>query len=345
MAVGYPDRVQLWRGLGGFQFAAPIAFALPAASIEQPFAGDFDRDGRFDLAVPCSVNFLTGVNFRVLRDPLGVAAWSTHQMDAGYPEHGVALDYDRDGLLDVAIRKISSRVTTAPGQCAVLPPPGIAVVAPNGGENWVAGTQQTIQWTAQVGYAAYDVDVSFDDGVSWAPVARQVLGNSCPFWVPEPSSNRARVRVMPVDLPVFADASDARFTISGPNLAAVASIGAGCGVPSAPLADATSPHLGAECVLELGGAPANVLAAWLLSVPASAPLPLGAGCFAFLDPGALSLLSLGNTSAAGRFDRAVSVPPAPGLVGLVLAAQAIAFGGGGALGLQVSNGVQLTLGY
>jgi hypothetical protein len=345
VALGYHDDVRVLRGLPGFAFAAPALFSLAGASPEQPFAGDFDRDGRCDIAVPCSVNYQPGPNFRVLRDPLGAAQWTTYQMDAGYPESGVALDYDRDGLLDVAIGKISQRVTTAAGQCAVLAAPGIAVVVPNGGENWVAGTQHTIQWTAQTLVASFDVDASFDDGATWVSIARTVTGTSFSWWVPEPSTNRARVRVLPTDLPVFADQSNGRFTISGAGLAAAVPIGVGCGLPT-PIADATVPHLGGTTALELSGASANVHAAWWLSVPSSAPLPLGLpGCFAYLDPAALTLLAFATTNASGRFDVGVPVPAASALQGVAVAVQATAFPPAGAFALQVSNAMVLTLGF
>ncbi|HEU4420904.1 MAG TPA: VCBS repeat-containing protein, partial [Planctomycetota bacterium] len=347
IALGFWTEVQVLRGLGAFAFAAPAAFSLPIWTPEAPFGGDFDRDGKFDLAVPCLENALLGPNFRVLRDPLGAAQWSHHNLDTGYPERGVAVDYDRNGVLDVAVGKSTSRITTAPGQCTVQPAPGIAVVSPNGGEFLLAGSQTTIQWTASTTVAAFDVDVSFDDGATWAPVARQVVGTSCPWRVHEPSSNRARFRVLPVDLPVFADTSNGPVTIGGPGLASAVPLGSGCGQPFVPSANATVPKLGGTTRLELLGASPNVPAAWWLSVPIVPPQALagGIGCFLWLDSAALSLLALASTDANGRFALDVPVPGNPALQGLVVAVQATAFVPASALGLQLSNGVGLVLGF
>ncbi len=347
VALGLDDQVAVLRGLGGFTFAPPALFALPSWFPEWPFAGDFDRDGVFDLAVPCGENALFGPNFRVLSDPLGSVSWSHHNLDTGYPMNGIALDYDRDGRLDVAVGKSSNRITTAPGQCAALPAPVITVTSPNGGEFLPVGQQTTMQWTASVPVAAFDVDVSFDDGATWAPVARRVVGTSCPWWTHEPSSNRARFRVTPVDLPVFADTSDGRVTIGGAGLAAAVPLGTGCGQPSAPVANATVPQLGHDLRLELSGASPNVPAAWWIASPVVPPLPIpgGISCFVWIDPATLALVAFASTDGLGRYDVAVPVPLAPVLQGTSLAAQATAFATASPLGLQLSNGVGLLLGY
>jgi hypothetical protein len=152
---------------------------------------------------------------------------------------------------------------------------------------------------------------------------------------------------MPVGLPVFADASNGPVTIGGPGLAVAVPLGNGCGQPFAPSANATVPHLGGTTRLELLGASPNVLAAWWLSVPIVPPLaiPGGIGCSLWLDPALLAMLSMASTDASGRYALDVPVPGIPALQGLALAAQATAFVPASPLGMQISNGIGLRLGW
>lgn len=355
-ADGLPDLltgdqygVRVFRNLGSFSLAAPVTWLVPGMTGNahgRAFPGDFDRDGTLDVAVPCAINYIdTPGNLNVLRDPFGIAAWSGHNTGPGYPESGLAVDVDNDGAVDAAIGKGYHALTAMISVCGVVP--GIAVVAPNGGESWVAGTQRTIQWTSAAPVATFDVDVSFDEGETWIPVARDVAGSSCSWWAHEPSTNRARVRVMPSGVPLFADESDGFFAVGGPGLASAVPIGNGCGQPTAPSANATVPRLGGMSTLEMLGASATVPAAWWLSLPAAAPLPLSGapGCFAYVDPALLSLLGLATIESSGRFAVFVPVPANPSLQGLALAAQATAFVAASPLGLQLSNGVALVLGF
>ncbi|MBZ0150437.1 MAG: hypothetical protein K8J09_02820, partial [Planctomycetes bacterium] len=121
----------------------------------------------------------------------------------------------------------------------------------------------------------------------------------------------------------------------------------GCGQPSAPVANATVPQLGHDLRLELSGASPNVPAAWWIASPVVPPLPIpgGISCFVWIDPATLALVAFASTDGLGRYDVAVPVPLAPVLQGTSLAAQATAFATASPLGLQLSNGVGLLLGY
>jgi hypothetical protein len=341
--LGFYGEIRIHKGLGGFSFAPAAVF--PQMGSEIPIVGDFDRDGTVDIGVPCSVNALIFPNFWVLRDPMGAAVWSYHTVDTGYPQNGVTIDQDNDGILDLVVGKIVGRLTTVPGTCFVQPPPGIAVTTPNGAEQWVAGTKQTIAWSVQHPVASFDVDVSFDDGLTWVAVARDVAGASCEWWVHEPATSQARVRVMPSSLPVFADTSDATFHIGGPGLASALPLGTGCGVPFVPVATASAPRLGTTSVLTMANASPNQFAVWWMSLPIAPALPLGSpGCFVHLHPALLGAQAIGTTDATGRFVHDLVVPALPGLVGLQVAVQATAFVAASPLGLQVGNGILLTLG-
>src|SRR5205823_418575 len=111
--------------------------------------------------------------------------------------------------------------------------PTLTVTSPNGGENWTAGTTQTISWTvsgstANVWY--YKVALSTDGGSTWpasgtandltpsgivdanARSFSWTIGNSL-------NTNQARIRVRAIDFSGFvigtaSDVSDGNFTIS-----------------------------------------------------------------------------------------------------------------------------------
>ncbi len=112
-------------------------------------------------------------------------------------------------------------------------PPTLTVTAPNGGENWTAGTTHPITWsvsgnTANVWY--WKVALSTDGGVTW-PTAG-TANDLTPDGINDPNARsfswpissplnttQARIRVRAVDFSGFiiaslSDASDANFTIS-----------------------------------------------------------------------------------------------------------------------------------
>ena len=343
LVFGRSGEVHVARGLGGFAFASPIVYAQFYA--ESPFLGDFDRDGRTDIGVPLSANALALPNFAVMRDPLGVNGWVMLWLDTGYPLLGTTADLDGDDKVDIAVGKLTGKMTTALGGCSTFGVPGIHVTVPNGGEQWAAGTSQQIAWTTSAPCAAFDIDVSFDAGSSWERIANGVTGSSFWWWVTEPATTAALVRVKPTDLENFADTSDAPFTISGAGLAAVAEVGGGCGVPRAPRGGATVPRLGTVGALDVTLATAGQLTAWWVSVPIAPPLSLGApGCDVHMDPAALTLVATTVTDANGHAAVPLTIPFAPVLTGFVVAAQATVFVASSPLGMQVTNGVLLTLG-
>ncbi|GAB4226687.1 MAG: hypothetical protein Kow0062_28720 [Acidobacteriota bacterium] len=108
-------------------------------------------------------------------------------------------------------------------------PHTLTVTAPNGGEDWPAGTQQTITWTATAEAGpdpgVVDIEYSVDDGATWQPVATgETNDGAYPWTVPDTPSTLARVRVIrpnlvsptpsPYPSACSSDAGDAPFTIS-----------------------------------------------------------------------------------------------------------------------------------
>ena len=116
-------------------------------------------------------------------------------------------------------------------------PPTVAVLAPNGGEDWKAGSVHSVTWTASddVGVSAIDLAYSVDGGASYPNTIASGLANSGAYaWtVPSAAGSALRVRATARDAAghATADASDANFTIS--NWVIIASAGAGGGISPA----------------------------------------------------------------------------------------------------------------
>jgi len=97
--------------------------------------------------------------------------------------------------------------------------PDVTVLAPNGGESWTGGTEQTVTWTATDGDGIASVDIFYRDGdfEPWTMIAKQISNTGSFQWfVHNTPSVQARVRVLARD--IFqnegSDTSDFPFTIS-----------------------------------------------------------------------------------------------------------------------------------
>ncbi|MCU0432220.1 MAG: T9SS type A sorting domain-containing protein [Bacteroidia bacterium] len=108
----------------------------------------------------------------------------------------------------------------------------VVITAPNGGENWVACSQQTIQWSAQGTSGVYNIEYSVNGGSSWLPVATSFSspGPNCSFtWtVPNNLSSNCLIRVTDAANNTRTDQSNAIFTISAFAVSATASSGSIC---------------------------------------------------------------------------------------------------------------------
>lgn len=97
-------------------------------------------------------------------------------------------------------------------------PPGVSVVAPNGGETWIEGTTQVITWSATDLLGVTDVDLFFstDNGGNYASIALAEANDGSYNWtIPGTPSVQALVRVVARDGSSNSgvDVSDAVFTI------------------------------------------------------------------------------------------------------------------------------------
>ena len=75
------------------------------------------------------------------------------------------------------------------------------------------------------------------------------------------------------------------------------------------------------------------------------PIALGSGCAAQVDIGSAISLFPVVTNGAGAWGAGVVMPPDPNLVGVQAALQVALFGTAGPLGLDLSNGLIVTIGY
>ena len=129
------------------------------------------------------------------------------------------------------------------------------------------------------------------------------------------------------------------------SLANVTSVGEGCGSGSVhPRFDMTHPAIGRPVTLFLGGAARSAGGALLLSGVPGLPVQLAGPCFAYLDPANSLVLSGFTTDPSGRWSVTVTVPNDKNLIGARLALQCALGPSPAPLGIDLSNGVYVTVG-
>jgi hypothetical protein len=90
---------------------------------------------------------------------------------------------------------------------------GITVTSPNGGEEWTAGTQQTISWTSTGSIANVAIYYSTDNGSHWDLITSSTTNDGSYTWTtPDISSSRCLVKVEDTDGNPW-DTGDDKFTI------------------------------------------------------------------------------------------------------------------------------------
>lgn len=99
--------------------------------------------------------------------------------------------------------------------------PTVTVISPKGGEVWLAGSVQNIQWTAtdNIGVTGVDLSYSTDGMVSWYPIASSLTGASYQWTVPLTLSSNCVVKVVAKDASgnVGQNTSDWSFAIVSAN--------------------------------------------------------------------------------------------------------------------------------
>lgn len=89
----------------------------------------------------------------------------------------------------------------------------ISLSAPNGGESWLNGTQQTITWSA-AGMNSVKIEYSSDNGTTWSTIAASVTASAEQYvWTLNVTpSVQGRIRVTDTESPMY-DISNAAFTV------------------------------------------------------------------------------------------------------------------------------------
>ncbi|MBK9099330.1 MAG: T9SS type A sorting domain-containing protein [bacterium] len=105
-------------------------------------------------------------------------------------------------------------VSDATFTITIAPNPVVTVTAPNGGEDWVAGTIHQVKWTRQdVSYIK--IEYSTNNGSEWIVVVPSRLAalGSYNWTIPNTPSTQCLVRISDVDSAEINDVSDNIFTI------------------------------------------------------------------------------------------------------------------------------------
>lgn len=149
----------------------------------------------------------------------------------------------------------TSKLVKGKGVLSDTTAPQVILGKPNGGENWPAGSVQTITWNAvdDIAITSISLSYSIDGGVNWTTITNGLANTGSYSWsVPNTPSTTARVRVVAFDGTGASgqDSSDGNFTISSV-----------CNVPAAPILNSIAVTQGSYTVAwnAVGGANSYIL--------------------------------------------------------------------------------------
>jgi hypothetical protein len=118
---------------------------------------------------------------------------------------------------------ITSVADTSNGNFTMVQPT-ITVSVPNGGEGWLIGSLQNIQWTSSNVSGNVKIELSTNGGSTFPTVLFASTANDgTEAWtVAGPATTAARVRISSVTTPSVLDVSNSNFTISSPSITVTA---------------------------------------------------------------------------------------------------------------------------
>jgi len=138
---------------------------------------------------------------------------STYPLDIGRMPTGI--NYFKGSIDDI---RIFNKVLTSSEVSSLYYENGfekLKLLTPNGGENWIAGTSQSITWLSD-GVNDVKIEYSTDDGNSWNIITSSMSASTLNYsWtVPNTTSANCIVRISDAINLSFSDTSDAVFSIS-----------------------------------------------------------------------------------------------------------------------------------
>lgn len=234
------DGIELWTVEG----AASSVCLVRVTSLDDTTVSD-TSDGLF---------IITGAAGLAVTGPNGGELWTTGSLQTihwlGFGGGRVAVELSRDGgdswetlfestpddgardwivtgpATDQALIRVSRNVApfvsdVSDAVFAISSDP-IAVVLPRGGEDWVIGTQQQIQWSGPAGGTVV-IELSRNGGVTWETIAENIRNDGAQFWtVVGAPTDDAVVRITSVEDPTLSAMSEDFFHISRGTLALTA---------------------------------------------------------------------------------------------------------------------------
>jgi O-antigen ligase len=94
--------------------------------------------------------------------------------------------------------------------------PGIQLLSPNGGENWLPGSVQDIRWQSKRKVTAVKIEMSYDGGRSYSKIADSIANNGIYSWkIKDGPSMNCVIRISS-ESGAVTDASDQPFVIASP---------------------------------------------------------------------------------------------------------------------------------
>ncbi|MCI0514229.1 T9SS type A sorting domain-containing protein [candidate division KSB1 bacterium] len=118
-----------------------------------------------------------------------------------------AADYNDDGEINIidVMAAINSFMNHA----------GIAIIAPNGGEEWSVNVTQLIQWDPSIVASKVRIEISTDAGSNWHSITDSTENDGAYTWTPSADfiSENCRMKITSIKYP-RSDESDNNFTIS-----------------------------------------------------------------------------------------------------------------------------------
>ena len=122
-------------------------------------------------------------------------------------------------VLDVTISRINGKLRASTfGNGVYERPlvriPSVTMLIPNGGEVWVSGTSELIQWSQKF-TDSLKLEYTSDDGTTWNLIAENILASERSYlWsIPPIGRDQALIRITSIGSNSVTDSSDAPFTI------------------------------------------------------------------------------------------------------------------------------------